>query len=220
MPVVAEMERESPDFAAIATPESTESSPWPPKVKRAVRDAYVQGEGRVKELSLRFGVPLQTVTEWITDDGWVALRTEYDRKQRDALLASPGARVEAPSLVVPIDPMLARIVAQLESVDAQLDEARDDWKAFEALTRAKTRLLDSWALLTGHPRPGVRRVGRERRGATAGAVPVGVTGATPGTSMHGSSTHGTAMHSASTHEASTPTQSTSPDPLANCGAGI
>jgi transposase-like protein len=172
MPAVAEMESEVADVAAPTLPSTADALPWSPKLKRAARDAYVQGEGSATVLAQRFGVPQETVAQWITDNGWVAMRTEYDRKQRDALLAVPGARVEAPSLVVPIDPMLARIVAQLESVDAQLDEARDDWKAFEALTRAKARLLEGWALLTGHPRPGTRRV-RSGRQPAPSAEPVG-----------------------------------------------
>lgn len=67
----------------------------------------------------------------------------------------------SPVATEPISHKQARVEAQLTRIDELLDDS-DDYKEINALTQAKERLLNAWALLTGFPRPGVRRQSKGR----------------------------------------------------------
>jgi hypothetical protein len=167
------------EHAVLESPQThqveTESGPKPHSIatKRATREAYVAGEGAAHVLAERFNVPTDTVREWITDGNWRALRAERDEQERLALIApiAPPVTVIPPLPPQPANAMLDEVNEQLARVDDMLRDSRD-WKAVEALTRAKSRLFETWCVLTGHPRPGTRRVRSGRQSAPV-AEPVG-----------------------------------------------
>ena len=154
MPAVSEPERPQ----SLRQFPSPVTHPHSQEIKRAIRQDYIEGKGSSRILAKRYDVPKDTIREWITAGNWPALRRKRDEVELAALVSAQPAPVASPSLPIATDPMLARVMEQLESVDRQLANADDDWKAFEALSRAKERLMGVWCTLTGHPRPGIRKV--------------------------------------------------------------
>lgn len=62
----------------------------------------------------------------------------------------------------PVSDKQRKVEVQLASIDRLLDASKD-YKEINALTQAKERLLNAWALLTGFPRPGVRKQSKTRQ---------------------------------------------------------
>lgn len=95
------------------------------------------------------------------------MRLECDR--RDLEKAMPYKLPEPDQDAVkaaqtPIEAKIAQTEQQLARIDELLNEEQD-WKAIDALTKAKDRLRSDWALLTGFERPGIRKASRQRRTA-------------------------------------------------------
>jgi hypothetical protein len=87
------------------------------------------------------------------------------QKKMAAFAAAQESMVTKPDIVTTKEPSelttLARqIKNQIDSTVFDYAKAREP-RDKQALAMALDRLLGSWALLTGHPRPGVRRVTRE-----------------------------------------------------------
>lgn len=91
----------------------------------------------------------------------MALRSHELRKAHAAELEERSKRL---AQVEPIaqSEKLERVETQLARVDAMFEKCKTP-RDMDMLARAKERLLNAWALLTGFPRPGVRKV--TRRGA-------------------------------------------------------
>ena len=146
------------------------------EVKKAVRRDYVEGKGSVKAIAERHSLAVDTVRTWLKAGHWTDLRREKEQADIAALIA-PHGPIAQPAPITPIPEqsavaMLATVNQQIAQVDDMIAEARD-WRAIEALSRVKDRLISQWALLTGHPSPGTRKVRSGRPPAPiASSVPV------------------------------------------------
>jgi hypothetical protein len=97
-----------------------------------------------------------------------AMRSVAARKAKREAIAERALNAEALANALaarlqnqPLNAKVVRIESQLARLDEMLDESAD-YKEINALTQAKERLLNAWALLTGFPRPGVRRQSKTR----------------------------------------------------------
>jgi transposase-like protein len=139
-----------------------------PAIKRAVRLAYIQGEGSLSSCCLRHNISFQTARNWYELEGWKDLRASFDLKAKIATeesvkpagLESPTNPQPAPSQNTKLD----AVEKQLKKIDEELDKA--DVGDLPALWKAKSMALDAWALLTGFPRPGTRKAARNGRAWT------------------------------------------------------
>lgn len=103
----------------------------------------------------RFGVPF-------TKENAVEMSrrgVEARRRERERLIAAEKA-LKAVPVPTAITERIAMVERQIDHIDAcMMDET--DWKALDALTRAKARLVETWSLLSGHPRPPVAKLPRQ-----------------------------------------------------------
>lgn len=137
-----------------------------PAVHRKLRNAYIAGEGSIRQLAELHGIPEDTVRNWCRREKWGGLRSKFDTRDNERLvsLAAPVPQrvIEAPAMAkTPAEAKLDAVEAQLKKVDRLMAES-EDYKELEALSRAKERFLNQWCILTGFPRPGVRRQTKQK----------------------------------------------------------
>lgn len=132
---------------AVVQPHQTETKP--------------QGNPNIREIGISHRFDAVTARKMVE-------RRRELRLQRQQLLDSiPTAQPSLP------DPIVSRVARIDERIEAILDEMENSESAkdTQALAMALDRLCGVWSLLTGHPRPGVRRDAK-RRGPSSFASPV------------------------------------------------
>lgn len=138
--------------------------------KRAVRQCYVTGQGTVAYCARQHGVVEDTAYGWSDDEDWGELRQAFDYREQARLIEQtlPATPKQEP------DPIRAGMSQdqhqKLEQVEAQLSQidraiAESDERSLPGLWKAKSMALDAWSLLTGFPRPGVRKQTKPGRNA-------------------------------------------------------
>lgn len=136
-----------------------------PQQKRNVRECYVTGQHSLSVCAQKHGVSEHTAYNWSDQEDWGDLRRAFDYQEQERLLSrtKPAEPTPQPTITYPKgsqqDKLLA-IETQLEQLDTALKEC--DEKSYASLWKAKSLALDAWALLTGFPRPGVRRPSKNR----------------------------------------------------------
>jgi hypothetical protein len=83
---------------------------------------------------------------------------QREREERESMAPAP-AIVDAEDAIPKDDARaqaIKRLESQMESIDAQIDKARDpdDW---HKLTTARSKLFEQWRILSGIPMPGSRK---------------------------------------------------------------
>lgn len=131
---------------------------------RSVKLDYVQGKGSVRQCAARHSVCFQTANAWSRDEKWTALRRKFAEKANatlfdfDSKIRSTTEQKQTPESAKPTtsNDKLSKVEKQLETIDKMIEEVYDV-KELTSLLQAKERLLDMWSLLTGFPKPGVRK---------------------------------------------------------------
>jgi len=109
---------------------------------------------------------------------WTA---ERERKAQPRILPAP---CDEQTAINHKDAELARTQAQIEELNTQLDQC-DDFKAWDALTRAKERLFRIWAHLAGIPGPGNLKPSQPRQNTRKELPPPTVAQAQPSAQQAG-----------------------------------
>lgn len=141
---------------------------YPLAVKLQARNDYIAGKGSAEVLAKKHGIKLTTFVQWCKEDKWTAKRAKYmavAKAKFDAQMETPQTPIipttDTNSAASELDTqriMIARAIREAKSGR----ELRD-------LAMAQKLVLDSWSLVTGHPRPGTRR--QSKRGSSAAAAP-------------------------------------------------
>jgi transposase-like protein len=136
--------------------------------KRAVRACYVTGQGTVAWCARKHQVNEDTAYGWSDDEDWAELRTAFDEREAQRLVertlpATPEPKPEPirAGLTPDQNQKLSQVEDQLSQIDRAIAEA--DQRSLPGLWKAKSMALDAWSLLTGFPRPGVRKQSRPSR---------------------------------------------------------
>ncbi len=151
-------------------PSTAEPEPsWKPSPAQRLKTKtdYIKGVGSVRECALKHGVKPDTAYNWSVNENWLALRTAYMKRANDRLLAQTEIAGEETYEERPKLPpastqagKLAVVEEQLQAID-KLFSAATDPKDLVAIMKSKDLALNQWALLTGFPKPGTRRVPRQ-----------------------------------------------------------
>jgi hypothetical protein len=86
--------------------------------------------------------------------------------------------LETVPIPTPLSERAITVERQIDELDARLSKVKDA-KDIDALVRAKHKLLECWSLLTGHPRPGIRKTGRTAAPVFVAPIPQGAPVAAP-----------------------------------------
>ena len=136
-----------------------------PALKRAAKIAYLRGEGSIRAISERFNLAFNTVQEWTDKEDWNQLREDYEKAIVERILNETKPATETiPDKILDNTTQaakLAQVEEQLRAIDEDLKLASPKDKP--GLWKAKSMALDAWSLLTGFPRPGVRKQSRPSR---------------------------------------------------------
>jgi transposase-like protein len=164
MPVTTEPNQASTELEPVR---QARAKPTPAQ-KRAVRECYITGQGSVAFCARKHGVSEDTAYGWSDDDEWGDLRRAFDYREQERLTERTRPAEPKPGP----DPIRAAMstsqqqkLDQVEDQLTKLDEAmgRADERSLPGLWKAKSMALDAWSLLTGFPRPGVRKQSRPSR---------------------------------------------------------
>jgi len=145
-----------------------------------LRAEYVAGKGFLRELAPKYGIPVQTALWRCAKEKWGQARQAFVHRKTH----SESPPDELPP--VPVLPPQADVVArrihrlelQLERIDLMIDEANDAGK-LDHLASARARLFEQWRILSGVPKPGVRKPSRDRRPVSGPATSDIAPGARP-----------------------------------------
>lgn len=155
---------------------TTESPPknrrkWPLETRRKVRNAYITGKGSVLACAQLFGVPQDTAQDWADLEDWTQLRRDFETQELQKILpASPETPPSPPQDATTQTGKLAVVEEQLKQLD-EIMKGCTNPDTIRKLWDAKNRALDAWALLTGFPRPGVRKTPRGGQTGRPWAMP-------------------------------------------------
>lgn len=147
---------------AIELPQQTPkipTRPWPVETRIKARADYVQGRGSCRAIAVKYGVPLETVRNWLDAEDWTGLRDEYERRQLRIALGP-----DIPAVVTPevqhqpgsSGAQIERLKAQIQKIEEMMDETSDA-DELSKLSMAHSRLFESYCVLAGIQRPGVRK---------------------------------------------------------------
>lgn len=128
----------------------------------AKRD-YVQGKGHLPEIASRYGIALGTLKERCCKEKWRTLRAQYFERATEAILP-PVPVPQRPALHPDNSPVSGEVatlkeqIGRIDGIIANCTCVAD----LDKLASAKSKLLEQWRVLSGIPKPGSRRPGRER----------------------------------------------------------
>jgi transposase-like protein len=149
----------------ITAADTAPTKPYPrptQEQKIKARAAYVQGKGSARVVAGLFGLNAETVQDWITDEGWVDMRADYDKRQLEKLLAPPTPAPAIPQEQSSGNRQVDRLSGQMRAIEEQM-EGMTNADSLAKLAMAHSKLFDAWCVLTGTPRPGVRKVAKPGR---------------------------------------------------------
>lgn len=169
--------------AAEQQPAGTPQLPQTPRsrptleTRRKCRLDFVQGRGSYAVLARKYGVQFDTVKAWAKRENWMEMRTAFETGEIERLRVLPVAPPLPPPILTPQQGRIQRVEKELERLETAMDKAHADDGTCNAqtlrdLSAAHSRLFEVWCVLTGTPRPGVRRMGKSRSSAAPLAAPV------------------------------------------------
>lgn len=137
----------------------------PPKhyalsTKMALKSDYIQGKGSLRDLAIKHSVAETRAYAWSKEEKWGPARKAWIDAQ-DRRLNAPPEPMPAQPLIVQETPQSSN--SRVDEINKRIDEVTGAMadavlpKDVQALSMALDRLYNIWSLLTGHPRPGVRK---------------------------------------------------------------
>jgi transposase-like protein len=133
--------------------------------KLRARNEFICGKGSLREISKRHGIKFMTIRSWSSDEKWLLKRTKFVAAAKARFDAAAELPAIAPPIVTPTQSAASELDAQRIMIARAIREAKSG-RELRDLAMAQKLVLDSWSLVTGHPRPGTRR--QSKRGSAAG----------------------------------------------------
>jgi hypothetical protein len=123
---------------------------------------YVQGKAHLPEVASKYGIALGTLKERCCKEKWRTLRAQYVERATEAILPPvPAPQQPAPQPDnSPVSGEVATLKEQIKRIDRMIADCACV-ADLDKLASAKSKLLEQWRVLSGIPRPGSRRPGRE-----------------------------------------------------------
>lgn len=148
----------------IATdkPPNTRRKPYSGLERLQAKTLYIRGAGSLRVLSEKTGISIEALKDWSQAEGWTDLREEYERRQIAKLLGPDPTTppvVQTPENQAPPVNQSERLSAQMREIEEQM-RGMTNADSLSKLAMAHSKLFDAWCVLTGTPRPGVRKVGK------------------------------------------------------------
>lgn len=150
----------------LASQLSTNTPPpkyYPLATKLKCRNDFISGKGKLPELASKYGINLMTMQSWSCADKWTRRRKQY--MQRAAARFEAQGETPNDDAPLPANPndtngRIREVEGQIQQIATAMREAKSG-RELRDLAMAQKLVLDSWSLLTGHPRPGTRRQARK-----------------------------------------------------------
>jgi len=123
---------------------------------------YVQGKAHLPEIANKYGIALGTLKERCCKEKWRTLRAQYVERATEAILPPvPAPQPPAPQPDnSPVSGEVATLKGQIERIDGMIADCACV-ADLDKLASAKSKLLEQWRVLSGIPKPGSRRPGRD-----------------------------------------------------------
>jgi transposase-like protein len=128
----------------------------------AMRKEYLAGEGSLRIIALKHGVPAATVQSRAKHEKWSVARATRFRhlQQQDEAPFAPTPQLPPSSTQIPVPTEIQRIEAQIARLNDLLD-IESDARCLDKLTVSLTRLHERRRILLGIPLPGSNRPTRK-----------------------------------------------------------
>lgn len=141
-----------------------------PASKLAIKTDYVHGLGNLRTLADRHNLNQTTVFGWCQDEDWVGQRQRWLESQDKKLTQpEPEPAPQPAQVTASLDPRARQIETLIDKAITAFELA-DEPREMQALAQALDRLYQTWALLTGHEKPGIRKTKPAK--SRSGTVPV------------------------------------------------
>ena len=149
-------------LASVQTP--TKPSLKQPTIETWVgaKRHYVQGKAHLPEIASKHAIALGTLKERCRKEKWRTLRARYVERATETILppvAVPQCSAPQPDNA-PVSGEAATLKVPIERIDGMIADCTC-LADLDKLASAKSELLEQWRVLSGIPKPGSRRPGRE-----------------------------------------------------------
>lgn len=137
----------------------------PPALRLAIKADYVHGLADLRSLSVKYGVPEDTIYGWSGQDNWPEQRHVWMQNQ-DRKLTQPKPEPEPQPIPAgySLDPRARKVEEMIEQTEKAYQNT-DEPREMQALATALDRLYQTWSLLTGHAKPAPRKAEPAKRKA-------------------------------------------------------